>query len=694
MALINTLRNKMGKVVVGVIAIAIMSFVLADLLGPNSTLLGGNDTEIGVIAGESIDLQEFQNVVDQQESNYIMNFGRQPGERERPTIRNQAWELLISRYAFQKQYEEVGIEVTSDEVWDMMQGKNISPGIQQSFTNPETGEFDRQLFLNFMQNLPNTPPEQRARWEIFKQNLKPGRERLKYENLLVKSAYVTKAEAEQEYKSQNDVAEIKYLYIPYHAISDTAVSVTESDLKDYYERNKERYKVENTRSMKYVSFPIIASSADTAFIKEEINEVKEEFKTVKDDSVYAGVNTDGFTYYGKYQAGTLPRQLKANVSNLSVGDVRGPYLESNNFTIYKISDIYEDTVDYAKASHILFSGDDEATKQEAQKVLQELKDGANFSMKARQHGTDGTAQRGGDLGWFKTGDMVEEFEAAVFNAEAPGLLDDLVKTKYGYHIIRVDEPKTNVIYEVATIERNIMPSDETRNEAFREADLFASEVDDLSSFETVAEQDSLQVKPVAKLKKNDRNVSGLGEARQIVQWLFRDASKGEISEVFELDDQYVVAVMTEETEEGYQPISKLKVELTAKVKNKKIGEMLIEKLNGLSGSLEEKAAAFGEDANVYTMSDLKLSTNSLQSVGYDPEAVGKAFSLNSGEISEPFAGELGVLIIEMQNKTEAPEIADYSVYKNQLQQALQNRITFSITEAIKENADIKDKRYK
>jgi len=694
MALINTLRNKMGKVLVAVIGIAILSFVLADLLGPNSTLFGGNDNTVGEIAGETVNLQDFQALVEQQESNYVMNFNRQPGEREKQTIRNQAWELLIARHAFGKQYEEVGIEVTGDEVWDMMQGKNISPTIQQSFTNPETGQFDREVFINFMQQLPNAAPEQRYRWEVFKKDLKPGRERIKFENLLVKSVYVTSAEAQREYSAQNDVAEIKYLYVPYYAVSDSAVNVSENQLKDYYAENKEKYKVENSRDLKYVSFPIIASSEDSAFVKQELLDLREEFKSVEDDSVFAGVNTDALNYYGKYQAANLPRPLMANVSNLTKGDVRGPYLDGPNYKLHKVSDIYEDTVEYAKASHILFSGEDEETKQQAEDVLQQIKDGANFSAMARQYGSDGTANRGGDLGWFKTGDMVDEFQEAVFNTDEAGLLDELVKTEYGYHIIRVDEPKTNTVYKVATIEREILPGDETINQAFRKADLYASKIDNLSSFESVAKEDSLNITPVSGLKKNDRRVGTLGDARQVVQWLFRDASVGDVSEVFELDEEYVVAVMTKETEEGYKGLDQVRDEVSAKVKNQLKGDIIIEKLGSLEGTLDEKATSYGSDATVYTNSELKLSTNSLQGVGFDPEAVGKAFALESSETSSPFKAENGVLVIEMQNKTTAPEIGDYSIYKQQVSQNIQNRVGFSIGEAIKENASIEDKRYK
>ncbi|ELR72173.1 Foldase protein PrsA precursor [Fulvivirga imtechensis AK7] len=683
----------MGKVVVAFVALAIFAFILADLLGSGSGLFN-NDNQVGEIAGEDISLQEFQRVIQERESFYALQYNRQPSENERPTMRQQAWDLLITKYAFNKQYEKVGIEVTADEVWDIMQGKNQDPTVRGFFTNPETGEFDRQLFLDFLNNYENQAPIYQNYWYMIKSNLKPARERLKYENLLLKTSYVTSAEAQKEYAAQNDVAEVKYLYVPFYAVSDSAVSVTDGQLEKYYNENKEKYKVEHTRGLKYVTFSIEPSKEDTTFVKEEMMELKEEFKTVNNDSIYAGTQTESDIFFSKYHTGTLPTQLKANEGNLSEGDVRGPYLASDGFVLYKISEIFEDTVAYAKASHILIKGEDEEARKEARRILNEIKQGASFAAMARQHGTDGTASRGGDLGWFESGRMVAEFENAVFNAKEPGLLNDVVKTDFGYHIIKVDEPKTNTAYKIATIKRSIISSDETRNDAFRKADLFASNSSSIESFEDNAKNDSITIIPVERVKKNDRRIATLSDARTVVQWLFRDASKGDVSEVFELDNQYVVAVMTGEIKEGHQSLKAVKNEITAKVKNELKGEQIINKLKGLSGSLEEIAAAYGDDANIYTSSDLKLNSNSLPNVGYDPKAVGKAFSLKSGEKTQPFSSENGVLIIEMQNKTASPEIADYSAYKNQLQQNLQNRISFSITEAIKEYAEIEDERYK
>ena len=162
----------------------------------------------------------------------------------------------------------------------------------------------------------------------------------------------------------------------------------------------------------------------------------------------------------------------------------------------------------------------------------------------------------------------------------------------------------------------------------------------------------------------------------------------------ELEDQYIVVTLTKITEEGYASLEDIRDQIVPKVENEKKGAFIVDRLKGMTGTLEEISESYGPDARVYSSSDLKFSTNSLPTVGFAPTAIGKAFSLESGQRSEPVKEENGVLIIEMLNMTQAPEIADYSTYKNQLEQRISGRASYNAGEAIKENADINDLRYR
>jgi peptidyl-prolyl cis-trans isomerase D len=700
MALIGTLRNKMGAWVVVFVFVAIAAFTLSDLLGSNSVLLGNND--VGEIAGNDISLKEYQDAIQERETNYRLMFNRAPSERETPLLQEQAWELLVARHAIETQYDKLGIKVTSEEVWDMIQGKNVDESLRSTpiFLN-EVGQFDRNKVVQYLQYINQQPigSEDRFRWESYQQNLAPARIRIKYENLLIKTSNVTSVEAEREYHVQTDVAEVKYLYVPFFAISDSAATVSDDDLQDYYNKHKERYKTEHTGDLSYVSFPVVPSAYDSAEIVKELRVLAAEFKTATDDSLFAVSNSDNADAFARYTPTTLPAFV--NPDSLVQGKIYGPFVDGNSFKVVKISSAGKDTIYTARARHILikWTADSIVTKavarEKANTILRELKNGADFAAKAREVSEDpGSASRGGDLGWFSTGQMVKPFQDAVFNATKPGLVNNIVESEFGYHIIDVTNVKDNTAYKIGVIEREITPSDASINEALRKAETFQTGVSGIENFKKKADDSGVNVLDAKNIATGDRRIGILGDARQIVQWLFRDASLGEVSPVFDLQDQFVVAVMTGEIKKGYKSLETVKEEIMPQVKNEVKGKMIVEKLSGLTGTLDEIATSFGKDASVYSNNELKLSSTSLPGIGFDPVALGVAFSLDNGGRSNPFAGENGVIMFEMINKIVAPDIADYSMYKTQLQQSLSNRATYDIADAIKESSDIVDERYK
>jgi len=701
MALLGTLRDKMGIWVTVFVFVAISAFVLGDLFSANSNILNWGRDTVGEIAGKEISIKEFQAAIDERVTTFIMQNGFEPNENHMIGIRQQAWDLLVARHAIVPEFEKVGVMVTDREVADMISGKNIFEGIRQSFTNQETGEFDRTALGNYLNQLEQMGPgtEQYMRWQMFQKDLRPSRERIKYENLLLKSSYVTKAEAEREYHLQNDVAEVRYLYVPFHAIPESEVTLSDDAYRNYYNKNKERFKTDGIRDLKYVVFDVLPSAEDSAAVQEILRQTVEEFKNNSNDSIYAINHTEGDAPFEKYHPGNLPEFLTPD--QLTEGNVIGPVLHGDTYYVAKISQVLDDTAYAARASHILIRpvNDDEASKREAHeqatKILNEIRAGADFAAKAREFGTDGTRQNGGDLGWFSSGQMVEPFEKAVFAATKPGLIPNLVETDFGFHIVSVTEPKTNRAYKIALVEQQILPSDASLNDAFRKAESFAAGLSGVSEFEQRAKESGYVVMEAKNITAGDRRVGALGESRQVVQWLYRDASRGEVSQVFDLGEQYVVAVMTNAVEKGYKPLELVRDEIKPHILKEAQGDKIIEKLKGATGTtLDEKAQAFGDDANVYSNSDVRLSSNALPTVGFDPKIVGTIFALDNGQTSAPVKGENGVVIVETQTKTVAPELSVYDAYKEQLEQNTYNFGSMNIAEAIRQHAGIEDERYK
>ena len=705
MALIGTLRNKMTKWVVGFVAVAMAAFILgSDFLGNGSLSFFGMDNSVGEIAGRSIPMEEYQAMVQETENSFAMRMNRRLTENDAAMIRNQAWEMMIVRGAINPEFEKVGVKVHKEEEWDMIQGRNVDEGLRNSFLD-SMGRFDRNQLIQQLQILSASPvgSPQRASWDLYYKDLAPGRARLKYEALLLKANYVTTAEAERAYHEQNDVAEVRFLYVPFYAVSDSLVKVTDSDIKAYYDKNKEKYRSTETKSLSYVVFPVAASAADSAALLDGLNRLVEGFKTTQDDSLFAVTNNTNpnVSGFAAYNASNLPAGMQDRLETMQPGEVVGPFLDGGTYKLVKLVKTGTDTAYVARASHILFRIEDssdagkKATKEKARKVLADLKAGADFAAKAREFGSDGTASSGGDLGWFGKGTMVKPFENAVFGATKSGLLNDVVETDFGYHIIKVTNSKTNRSYTVASIEEEITPSDETQNDIFRRAENFVNGLSGVDAFREKAKTEKLIVSDARDLGPAERRINELGDARTLIAWAYRDGKIGKVSEVTDINGDYVVAVVSGETEEGYQSLTaELKETITPLAKKAVVGKMISEKLKGKKEDLETLAKQFGQDAAVQTVSDLRLNSGSMVSVGFDPAAVGKAFSAESGKRTEPFIGENGVLVVEGIRKTVAPEISDLSPYKSQLLQTQSAKSSYSISEALKGSAKVKDQRYK
>ena len=425
MALIKEIRQRTG-LAIGVIAVGLIFFLVGgDLLGPNSMLLGSSRTTVGEIAGEDISYEEYVQKIEQTKLSFQQNTGRNPSENELSSIRDQAWQALIVEKIFAQQYEELGLEVSDEELVDMVQGKNIIGELRRQLTNPETGEFDRSQLITFLQSLESADPQQQMFWAQQEQLFADSRLRIKYDNMLATSEYATSVEAKMQHKMANTIADVSHIQIPFYAVSDSVVSLTEGEIKSYINENQDKYKVEESRSLKYVRFPLQPSAEDSATTLETINNLTVELKETPSDSAFVIRNSEASNPFITVNPGDpLPVNFTNNVDNPEVGVVYGPFLSNNSsYVSYKITDSYEGPA-RMRASHILLSteGMDEdakaGVKARAQEVLDEVNETGNFEVAAAQYGQDGTAQRGGDLGWFFKDNFVTEFADAVFASKS------------------------------------------------------------------------------------------------------------------------------------------------------------------------------------------------------------------------------------------------------------------------------------
>lgn len=702
MALITKIREKSG-LAVGLIAVSLIFFIVgSDLLGGNS--LFSNDTQtVGEISGEKILYPDFAAKVQEATQNFQAQSQKAPSEQETQQIRSQVWDRYINDIAYQKEFDILGIKVSDEELVDMVQGKNIHPAIKQQFSNPQTGAFDKNQVIQFLKNLKTMQPAQQQSWQQFEQSLAVSRVREKYENLLALSNNVTSLEAKRDYQAQTATTDAKYLFVPFSSIVDSTIKVTDSQLEDYLSKHKERYKGFESRSMEYVIFNTVPTKEDSAAFYEQIKDLARGLGAAQNDSAYAASNSD-VAAPSEWSLTELPESVKASLSTFNAGGVYGPFKDGGNYSILKYKGIAKDSLYTVRASHILFpltmttatDSQKVAMKAKALAVLNQIKGGANFEMMAQQNPGDGSAQKGGDLGYFKNnGGMVKPFENAVFGFSGTGLLPNLVETDFGYHIVKVTEAKSNSKYRVSLISKVLSPSQQTRDAAYSKAELFASENKTLDQFKAAIKKDKLISLTADRVMEGSSSINGMQNAREITLWAFKDGvDKGSISNAFEINDSYLVAAVTASTSKDKPKIDDYRDELKYRVIAEVKAEQITKKLNSLSGTLEQIAQKYGAGALVESSPAISLANGSLKSGGADPVALGKIFGLKPGQKTKAVKGESGIFILEGTAINNAPEIADYTQYKTQGIQALKGRGSYYVGEAIKENAKIIDNKAK
>ena len=249
-----------------------------------------------------------------------------------------------------------------------------------------------------------------------------------------------------------------------------------AELETYYSP-QERYKQEASRDVS-TSFSLIgASKGDEDKVIKWINNIKPEFAAVEDPAAYVNINSDK-----QFDPSFFKNRSSFNITEFAftgkAGDIYGPYKEGQSWKLCKIQK-FEELPDSVNARHILIRVTSQAEAVKAKSTADSLKRvltlGGDFAALARRYsGDEGSAVKGGELGWFKRGMMVKPFDDAAFF----GKVNDyqVIPSQFGIHLIQVlKRGNTTMNVQLATIVRNIEPSSKTYQQTYSQASKFASE---------------------------------------------------------------------------------------------------------------------------------------------------------------------------------------------------------------------------
>lgn len=715
MVLLERLRGKWAVAVGLVIGFAMLAFVLTDFLVSGRSLFASGEMEVGSVNGEGIDYMKFMARYEERAQVQQTMSGQSLGEEASEYLRDQIWQEYVREGTLDAACEKLGLAVSAEELSSVVLSKDHPhPIMQQLFTNPETGAFEQEVVLNFLQNLDKVQPAQRAYWLQIENEISAQLLTEKYRTAVSKGLYTTKLEGEERAMMQANTADVAYVTKTYASVPDSTVRITEADAKRYYETHRNSYRQQERRDLSYALFEVKPGPIDFERAEEWMKKYRDEFATVEDAGKYASDMGDEH-YAGKwYSRGELPAEIAGwAFDEAAVGETTDIIAQADSYEAARL--LGKRTLpDSASARHILFSFQKYPAARAhelADSVLNVLKAGGDFAELAEKLSDDpGSASKGGDLGWFAQGVMVKPFGDACFMGAKGDRV--VVESSFGVHVIEVLGHKgESERVDVAILKRNVQPGSETYQGTFNEASRFAAlahqprpswiarlfgagknrvqEV--LAGMDTLLMAQGKTRREAKDVEYNSRTLNGMQRSREVIRWAFT-AHEGDVSSVFEMDGNYIVAMVSriKKSKDGYATFEAVREDAAAGARQEKKAEQLKATLAGAGSDVTAAAQAVGE--GVQRASAVSFNSYSFGNAGYEPAAVGAAVALGQGDTSSPVAGNGGVFMVQTEQVAVKDE--DVEQVRAGVQQTLRMRSGYEAYEALKRMSQVVDKRGK
>ncbi|MCO6496606.1 MAG: SurA N-terminal domain-containing protein [Chitinophagaceae bacterium] len=707
MSIIQAIREKGAVLVISLVAISLIGFILMDSISSTGKLFGGgNETTIGIVNGDAIDYQEFNEKVTEMEQQY----GNQSGQRN--MVMQGAWDQMVSERIVNDQFDKLGLVFTAKELSSVLFSEEAPLQLKQAFTDPNTGQYDiEQAKQWWSQVKQNKNKEQRS--ALISQVIDPmvlNSLYSKYTALIAGSINEPSWMINMEKASATDFAVISYVSVPYSTIADSTVKISTQDVKDYLNARKSMFKQENGTMISYVSFSAAPSKEDSLAVFNALEELKPEFRADTNAKFFLGRNGSTIPFFDGYLPGSqIQAPIGEPVSSLVKGEVYGPYLDGKNYVLAKVIDI-KNMPDSFKVRHILFGTidpqtqqpimDDSTARRKADSVATAIKNGASFDALEPIYSTDqGAKQTQGvmnfDLKTVQSDNFAKEFGKFLLNDA--GETKKVVKTEFGYHYIEImSKSHYEPSYKIAYMARQIDPSDETINKANAEAVKLSAAATSPKALEEYLVQNGIsKVDLPLPVGENDYQLGSYANAREIVRWA-NEAKEGAVSEPFSIDDDFVVAIVNRRLREGLMDVQTALPYVESDIRNQKKAEVIKKKMTNTS-SLE----AVAKDFNVQVMTageDSTLTFNSqiISGIGNEPKVTGAAFAKDAeNKVSAPISGNNGVFVIKVDSYGKKP--VDDALWQEQVAADRNRELQTALQQSfmgLRKMAKIKDYRSK
>jgi len=707
MATLEKIRSRAG-LLVGVVGFALLAFIVGDFLRSGSTFFHQSKEKIVIVDGQAIGYQEFMKRVEEMNDAYKNNYGGSLPEDQQDQIRKQVYDEMVGKILLGKEADKVGLAVGDEERNDMIMGKNISPMVQQYFRNPQTGAFDRNQLMQFLQVIENEdtwinyPEAQQRQFVVMKQQWEQMKTAMVEQKMIGKlgilltSAIVANTiDAKNAYDANAVNMDFNFAAQPYTSIPDTTVVVSDNEIRALYEKRKEEFKQAEARIISYIAVSIAPSESDLKEAMVRLDSVKSELQKTNVVAEIINDNSDvKFTdiYFSK--AG-LNENERMFVEKAQIGDVDGPTSAGNNvYFIHKLIDKKE-APDSVKLNLISLPNfpDDAKLIAFADSLIHVVAGGKSFTQMVTEL-TNG--QGNGEVGWQTEASLVrngldKNFTDVIFKSDVNKVF--LQKTGLRNYLVQVSEKTKPVTkYKLGTIQYAISASQETMNKLYNGLNAYIAKNTNLESFKNSAEGAGYIIQKNVSVFATQAVLPAIAGSRPVIRWAFNN-SKGKISEIMQTTDYYVVAAMEGKSNAGYRSLNDVADILKRELISQKKGDLIIKGLEAKKpATLDDYAAAM--NTQTQTVNFVTFATPRINLIGVEPMVNAMAFLTPKDQMTKPFAGRNAVYVLSMTDKKTSDQPFDVKSQMETLNMQNSYRIvSFMQNNALlMENAKIEDNR--
>ena len=662
MASLQRIRNH-GALLIAIVGLAMLAFILGDFLNSGSSFFNRSRENVGVVEGQKIHYTEYEAAKEQLTEVYKIESGRSDFDEDmHAQIRNQVWNMFVMDYTMRAQAKKIGMDITADELTELCVGENVHQILRgrRAFYG-EDGQYSREIVKNLIAaiNEGSEDSEQNANlqqaktyWMYWEKAVRMSYMQEKYTSLLQHLLKANSLDAEYAFDARQKGVSAEYVMQPYFSVADSLVKVSDRDIKKLYAQHKEQYKQTPNRAIKYIAFDIVPSEDDFKAAETLMNNLKEEFQSAEDVSLVVNTNSD-IMYDGRdYSEETVPAQFKdfAFAKGAKAGDCTEILFENNTYAMARIMQAGYSLPDSVELKAIVEGGEDQ------------------------------------ELGWFKAADLPKNIaEPALAGKRGDKFTVAQGMGEQTYEIMEIGKPTPKV--KLAILAREVTPSSKTYSIIYNNAKQFIVNNNNAEALEAAAQEAGMTVVPQFNLTATTDKVGQLAASRPIVRWAF-EAKEGQVSDVFECGQQFIVAALTEVNDGDYRPLEAVRAELTYEATNNAKAAYIKKELKGVE-SLEAAAQIMGQ--KVQSVERVSLADSRFGNAGMEPAVIGAAIAQGENTLSEPIQGNMGVFVV----KTGAANNAEGTFNAESEKAQLSSRFAYLPYQAIQlleDEAEITDNR--